>query len=83
MHCIISGSNCPPKFQPDLICKIQENLIKTEGYADNKVKNRHLQESRGRNSKINNQIWTLFEFVQDFTHVHLICKFQDDPIKTE
>ena len=22
---------CPPKFQPDFICKIREDLIKTEG----------------------------------------------------
>ena len=24
-----------------------------------------------------------FEFIKDFIHVHLICKFQDDLIKTE
>ena len=83
MHCITSWPNCPPEFQPNRMCKIQEDLIKTEGYIDNKVENRHIQESRGRNSKINTLSWTVFEFVQDFIHVHLFCKFQDDQIKTK
>ena len=54
-------------------------------YADNKIANRHFQESRDRtyNSKRNNLIWTVFTFFQDFIHVYLICKFQDHPIKTE
>ena len=34
-------------------------------------------------SKINNLIWTAYKFIQDFIHVHLICKFKDDQIKTE
>ena len=57
-----------------------------------KWKKRYFQESRdgggggvggGLNSKISNLIWTVFEFVQDFIYVHLICKLQDGPIKTE
>ena len=65
----------------NLICKIQKDLIKIEGYADNKVQTRHFQEARGGNSKINKMSWTVFKFVQDFIHVHLICKFQDKLIK--
>ena len=26
---------------------------------------------------------TVFKFIQDFIHVHFICRFHDDPIKTE
>ena len=55
MHGIALWPDCPSKFQLDLICKIQEDLIKTEGVMlINKVKNRRFQESRGRYSKINN-----------------------------
>ena len=28
-------------------------------------------------------IWIVSEFIQDFIHVHLICMFQNDPIKPE
>ena len=35
------------------------------------------------NSKINDPIWPIFELVCDFIHVHLICKFQEELIKTE
>ena len=40
-------------------------------------------QSRGYNSKTNYPIWLGFELVRVFIHVHLICKFQEDPIKTE
>ena len=43
-----------------------------------KVENRHFQQSSGRNSKINDLMGTVFKFIQDFIHAHLICKFQDD-----
>ena len=33
--------------------------------------------------KSNNPIWPIFKLDQDFIHVHLICKFQEQPIKTE
>ena len=78
-------SNRPSKFQPDLTCKIQEDLINAEGVMlikKEKPKWTFL-ETKGCNSKTNNLIWTVFEFVQDFIHVHLICKFLDDPIKTK
>ena len=41
------------------------------------------QQSRGCNSKITDLIWPVFKLVSDFIHVHLICKFQADPIKTK
>ena len=37
----------------------------------------------GRNSKTNNPSCPGFELVRDFIHVHLNCKFHEDPIKTE
>ena len=42
-----------------------------------------VSEIKGRSSNINNLIWTVLEFIQDFIYVHLTCKFQDDPIKTK
>ena len=66
-----------------LICTFQEVSIKTEWPADDKLKQRLSQSSRGRNSKINEPIWPVFELVLDFIHVHIICKFQEHPIKTE
>ena len=42
-----------------------------------------LQQSRGRNSQINDPIWPGFELIRDFIHTQLICKFQEHPIKTE
>ena len=41
------------------------------------------QHSKGHNSKINDPIWPEFKFIRGFIHVHLICKFQEDPIRTE
>ena len=41
------------------------------------------QQSNGRNFKINDRIWQLFELVQDFIHIHIITKFQEYPVKTE
>ena len=52
-------------------------------YADDNIKQRLSQDSRGRNSEINDLIWPVFEVVRDFIHVHLICKFQEHPVKTE
>ena len=39
--------------------------------------------NQGDVTKINDLIWPGFELIQDLIHVHLIGKFQDDPIKTE
>ena len=52
-------------------------------FADDKVKERHCQQSKGCNSKINDPIQTVFELIWDFIHVPLNCKFHEDPIKTE
>ena len=52
-------------------------------YGDNKDYQRLLQQSRECNSKINDPIWPDFDFIRDFMDAHLICKFQDDLIKTE
>ena len=52
-------------------------------YTDDKVRQRLFQQAREYNSKINDPIWPVFEFVWDFIHVHLICKFQGVVIKTE
>ena len=41
------------------------------------------QQSRGCNSKINDQTSPVFELIKDFIHVHLICKFQEDLIIIE
>ena len=35
------------------------------------------------NSKISDPIWTVLELIQDFSHVPLICKFQEALIKTK
>ena len=52
-------------------------------YVDDKVKQRPFQQSRECNSKINDPIWPVFDLFRYFMHVHLICKFQEHPIKTE
>ena len=52
-------------------------------YADDKVKQKLFQQSRGCNSKINDPIWPALELIPDFIHVHLICKFQKNLLKTE
>ena len=52
-------------------------------YADDKVKLKLFQKSRGCNSKTNNSIWPVFELFWDVIHVHLICTFQEDRIKTK
>ena len=44
---------------------------------------RLFQQSRGRNSKINDPILSVFKLIRDFIYVHLTCKFQADFIKTE
>ena len=85
MRCINYGLTLP-KFQPKIICKGKEDLIKTEGVmlmTRSKVGIFSIQ--GGRNSKINTCSLnrTYFKLIQDFSHVHLIGKFQDDPIKNE
>ena len=40
-------------------------------------------QSRRYNSKINDSILPVFEIIRDFIHVHSICSFLEDPIKTE
>ena len=50
-------------------------------YADDQFKQTLFQQSRGYNS--NDPIWPVFELAWDFVHVHLICKFQEHPIKAE
>ena len=35
------------------------------------------------NSKVNSPIWPEVELIQDFMHVHVICKFHKDPIKNK
>ena len=81
-----------PVFKPvqdfihvHIFSKCQEHLIKTEGdsYSDDKVKQMLFQQSRGRNSKINDRIWPVFKLVQYFIHVHIISKLQEHQIKTE
>ena len=52
-------------------------------YTDEKLKQKLFQQSRGRNSKINNPIWLVFEPAWCFIHVHLICKFQERSMKTK
>ena len=47
-----------------------------------KVKQRIFQQSRERNSKINDLMWPVFKPFRDFIHIH-ICKFQEDQNKIE
>ena len=66
-----------------LICKFQEDLIKTEWVSLMTKSEAFFSKSRGHNSKINDLIWPVFKLVQDFIHVHRICKFQEAFIKTD
>ena len=67
-----------------LICMFQEDPIKTEwAMLMTNVKQVLFQQSREHNSKIYDPIWPVFKLAQDFIHVPLIIKFQEDPIKTE
>ena len=68
-----------------LVCKFQEDPIEIEWIMLITVKQRLVQQSRGRNSKIhvNDPIQPVFELVRDFILIHSICKFQENPIKTE
>ena len=52
-----------------------------EFYANDKVKQRLFFSKSGCHS--NGGIWSGFKLIQDFIHVPLTCKFQEDPIKTE
>ena len=40
-------------------------------HADDKIKQRLFQLSRGHNSKMNYPIWPVFKFIRDFIHVHI------------
>ena len=51
-------------------------------YANDKVRG-FFQQSKGCNFKINDTIWPVFQSLREYIHVHLIYKFQEDPIKTE
>ena len=67
-----------------LIRKFHEDPIKTEWVMLMTKSNRDFfKQSRGRNSKINETNWLVLELIWGFIHVNLICKFQEDPIKTE
>ena len=66
-----------------LICKFQEHPIKTEWVTLLTKSNMLFQQSRWCNSKINVLIWPVFKLDHEFIHGHLICKFQEHPIKTE
>ena len=83
MRCITSWSNCPPNFNPILYVRFRKIWSKPKDLCRWQGRNRRFLQSGGCNSKINNLIWTVFEFIQNFIHVHLTCKFQEDPIKTE
>ena len=39
--------------------------------------------AQGHVTEANNPLWHGMELVQDFMPVHVICKFEEDPIKTE
>ena len=69
---------CPTYLQ--VSGRSDQNWIR---YGDDKVKQMLFQQSRGRNSKINDPIWPVFKHVRDFIHAHLSCKFQAVTIKTE
>ena len=72
------------RFQSQLICKIQEDMNRTEGVVlMTRSKNRHFQQSDVGNYKVNDSIWTVFDFIQDFIYVLLICKLQEDPISAD
>ena len=67
--CTVSphGLTVHHSFNPILYVRFKKIWWKLmELYCE--VENRHFQKSRGRNSKTNNLIWTVFEFVQDFMH---------------
>ena len=57
-------------------------IIQSKLTADDKVKYRLFQQSMGPNP-IKDVIWAGFELILDSIHVQLICKFQNDVIKTE
>ena len=69
---------CPPYLQVS-----ERSDLNWMSYADEKVKQRLFQQSRVCNCKIKDPIWPGFELIRGFIYVHLICKFQEYPIKTE
>ena len=81
---VVSFRTCP-RFYPyppylSVLETFDENLM---SYADDKIKQRLFQQSRGRNYKTNDPIWPVFELIRDFIHIHLIAKFQKHLIKIE
>ena len=60
-----------------VICKFEEDPIKTEGSI---VSTTFFFCAQG-NSEVNGQVWTEFQPVQNFTVVLFSCKFDDDTIK--
>ena len=52
-------------------------------YAGEKAKYGFFLHSRASNSNINSLIWREFKLVQDFMPALVICKFDEDPMKTE
>ena len=52
-------------------------------HANDKVKQRLLQQSRGRNGNINDQIEPILKLLQAFIPNLLIPKLQENPNKTE
>ena len=65
------------------ICKFHNDLIKTKHTVWHKDKYRLFWHSRASYSNINILIWPEFKLVPDFTPALIICKFNDDPMKTE
>ena len=60
--------------------KIQSKL---NVYADDIVKQRLFQQTKGRNCKTNDPIWPVFELIRDLIHVHYICKIQEELTKNQ
>ena len=66
------------------IWKFQEDLIKTEWLMLMQSKiSVFFSNQGGHNSKSNIPIWAVFKIIRDCIHYHLICKFQEHPIKTQ
>ena len=64
-----------------LIRKFQEHPIQTQLVTWLTNQTEAFSAIKGHNPKINDPIWTVFKLEQEF--IHVICKFQEEPIKTE
>ena len=58
-------------------------ISKLKGYARPKVEYGPFRQSKASNSNVNNPVEPIFEFLQDFMYILVICKFHKDPLKTE